>query len=157
ANLDVCLPPEVCSPETCPPALGKCVNGACTFTNGFQGIATLPEAWATHYCALSTGGCSGVTQIDPPETTARTIGMQLGHPLCDTQATDRCVGIVATPPMLMGNSQETIDPATGSVVNTWGLGLTEASGLCYELTGPGGTAIVAVTDRCGGYCRCNGS
>ena len=50
-----------------------------------------------------------------------------------------------------------IDPSTGNTVHYWGLGMTEASGLCYELTGPGGTVIVATTDRCGGYCTCGGS
>jgi hypothetical protein len=156
-GIDVCMPPSVCAPETCPPPLGQCVNGQCVFGAGYQGILTLPQAWATHYCALSTGGCQGVTQIDPPDVTAKMVGAQLGHPLCDTQAADKCVGIMATSPMVVGNSQVTIDPTTGRPVKEWGLGLTEASGLCYQITGPGGTAIVALTDRCGGYCKCNGS
>jgi hypothetical protein len=59
--------------------------------------------------------------------------------------------------MVVGNSQVTVDPATNQVVKAWGQGLTEASGLCYELTGPGGSVVVALTDRCGGYCKCGGS
>lgn len=59
--------------------------------------------------------------------------------------------------MVVGNSQEAKDPATGTYAKLWGLGYTEASGLCYELVGPGGTVVVALTDRCGGYCKCNGS
>ena len=58
------------------------------------------------------------------------------------------------PPMMAGNSQLAIDPATGTKVPLWGLGMTAASGLCYQITGVGGTAIVAITDRCGGYCEC---
>jgi hypothetical protein len=59
--------------------------------------------------------------------------------------------------MVVGNSQVAVDPSTGKFVSAWGLGLTEASGLCYELDGPGGTVLVALTDRCGGYCKCKGS
>jgi hypothetical protein len=59
--------------------------------------------------------------------------------------------------MVVGNSEEAVDPRTNMRVATWGLGLTEASGLCYRVAGPGGAAVVALTDRCGGYCKCNGS
>jgi hypothetical protein len=157
ANIDLCMPSMVCDPETCPPPLGQCVGGRCVFGSGYQGVATLPQAWATYYCTLATGGCHGVTQIDFPEVTAQMIGTQLGHPLCDTQASDKCIGIAASSPMVVGNSQVAIDPATGQLVKLWGLGLTEASGLCYQISGPGGTAIVALTDRCGGYCKCAGN
>jgi hypothetical protein len=157
AGIEVCLPPVVCTSETCPPPLGQCVGGKCQFSNGYNGVQTLPQAWATHYCTLSTGGCDGVTQIQPPLTTAQAIGTALGHPLCETSASDACIGIMASSPMMVGNSQEAVDPTTGVLVSNWGLGLTEASGLCYQITGPGGTAIVAPTDRCGGYCKCNGS
>jgi hypothetical protein len=59
--------------------------------------------------------------------------------------------------MVVGNSQLAVDQLTGKQVVDWGLGLTEASGLCYELTGPAGSVVVALTDRCGGFCSCNGS
>jgi hypothetical protein len=158
-KLDLCLPPVVCTAETCPPTLGKCVGGRCQFAAGYDGLGTTPEAWVTYYCLLSSGGCHGITQIDFPEVTARAIAANLGHPVCDTSssATGTCIGITASSPMVVGNSQVAVDPATGKVVSNWGLGLTEATGLCYQIAGPGGTAIVAVTDRCGGYCRCNGS
>ena len=157
ATVDVCLPPVVCNAETCPPPLGQCVSGKCVFGSGYQGVETYPEAWATHYCALSTGGCHGVTQIDYPETTAQNIASAMGKTVCDTSAADGCVGIMASSPMMVGNSQLAVDPVTMQQVSDWGLGLTEASGLCYQITGPGGTATVALTDRCGGYCKCNGS
>jgi hypothetical protein len=157
SGVEVCLPPVVCTAETCPPSLGQCVGGQCVFGAGYKGVSTLPQAWATHYCALSTGGCHGVTQIDFPEVTAQKIATATGKPVCDVTATDGCVGIAASSPMVVGNSQEAVDPATQMMVKAWGLGLTEASGLCYRVTGPGGTAVVALTDRCGGYCKCNGS
>jgi hypothetical protein len=157
-GIEVCLPEVTCTSETCPPSLGTCVDGACVFQNGYQGLRTQPEAWATYYCTLANGSCHGVTQLEYPEVTAAKVSDELGLPTCDVAtAGQRCVGIVASPPMMVGNSEEAIDPATGKKVRDFGLGMTEASGLCYEIVGPGGTAVVAVTDRCGGYCKCEGS
>jgi hypothetical protein len=157
-GIDVCLPPVVCTSETCPPPLGTCVAGACQFKNGYLGLKTQPEAWATYYCQLDTGGCHGVTQAEFPEVTAAKIAQAKGLSLCKgAPAGATCVGIAASSPMMVGNSQVAIDPNTNMPVANWGLGLTEASGLCYEVTGPGGTALVALTDRCGGYCKCKGS
>lgn len=160
SGIDVCLPPVVCDPETCPPQLGDCADGGCVFHPGYLGIATFPEAWSTYYCNLSGGGCHGVTQDVYPEVTAQQIATARGLTLCDQApdgGTSECVGIAAAPPMIVGNSEDALEPGTQTPVADWGLGLTEASGLCYELTGPGGTVLVALTDRCGGYCKCNGS
>ena len=160
ANLDLCLPKVACTAETCPPQLGDCVNDKCVFKPGYLGVATFPEAWVTYYCDLSSGGCNGVTQINPPATTAQQLASATGLPLCyeiDAGASTMCVGIAASPAMIVGNSQLAVDSFTDAQVKDWGLGLTEASGLCYELTGPGGSVLVALTDRCGGYCECNGS
>jgi hypothetical protein len=159
SDIAICTPPVVCDPETCPPPLGECVNGRCTYRQGYQGLRTLPEAWVTYYCMLSGGGCHGVTQINYPEVNAQHIADHLGYPLCSDSvpASTPCVGIAASSPMVVGNSQVAVDPSNGRTVSTWGLGLTEASGLCYELTGPGGVVLVALTDRCGGYCRCGGN
>jgi hypothetical protein len=159
AGLDLCVPPLACAPETCPPGEGQCVGGKCAFRPGYQGIATLPEAWVTMYCDLSApGSCAGVGQNQPPDVTAGSIATALRLPLCAPTVTSECVGISAAPPMMIGNSQVAIDSQTGIQVKKWGLGLTEASGLCYELTSVGGQkAIVALTDRCGGRCECGGS
>ncbi len=159
ANIELCLPPVVCVPETCPPNLGECIAGRCVFQGNYAGLLTLREAWATRYCDLLSGGCHGVSQINHAEQTATMVAAELGHPLCDgaSVGAPKCVGIMASSPMVVGNSQAAIDPISGQNVSPWGLGLTEASGLCYEITGPGGTAIVALTDRCGGWCTCNGS
>lgn len=50
-GIKICMPQVVCTSETCPPPLGQCVGGKCAFKGGYKGIETLPEAWATHYCA----------------------------------------------------------------------------------------------------------
>jgi hypothetical protein len=130
-GIDVCLPPVVCDPETCPPQLGDCADGGCVFHSGYLGIATFPEAWSTYYCSLSGGGCHGVTQDVYPEVTARQIATSNGLSLCD-QAADggsaACVGIAAAPPMIVGNSEDALVPGTQNPVTEWGLGLTEASG-----------------------------
>lgn len=159
ANIDVCLPKVACTAETCPPQLGQCVNDACVFQPGYLGVATFPEAWVTYYCDLAAGGCRGVTQLELPEVTAQQIATAKQLPVCALVdgGTPECVGIAASPPMLSGNSQVAIDSLTNKLVTDWGQGLTEASGLCYELVGPAGTVLVALTDRCGGYCECNGS
>ncbi len=147
ADIQLCIPPQTCLPETCPPTLASCVNGQCVFNAGYQGLATLPQAWTTHYCDLQTGACNGVHQFDPVLTTAQTLATKASLPLCNASAPGaECVGIVASPPMMIGNHEK--------FGQAWGLGLTEASGLCYEVTGPGGSALLAITDRCGGYCEC---
>ncbi|KAI8622412.1 hypothetical protein BC830DRAFT_1089817 [Chytriomyces sp. MP71] len=55
--------------------------------------------------------------------------------------------------MMIGNSQMAKD-AQGNQVAQWGLGNSEASGVCYKLTGPNGDVTVALVERCGGYCTC---
>lgn len=160
AGIDLCMPQTVCNPETCPPQLGSCDGGACVFNPGYEGVRTFPEAWATYYCELSTGGCDGVTQLEPAATTATRVSQQFGIPLCesaDAGPMGTCAGISASSPMVVGNSEEAVDPRTNQRVADWGLGLTEASGLCYRISGPGGAALIALTDRCGGYCKCSGS
>ena len=160
AGVELCLPPTVCNPETCPPQLGSCDGGACVYNAGYAGVRTLPEVWATYYCELPSGECDGVTQLQPVATTAARVAQQFGIPLCanvGAGAAGVCVGVSGSSPMVIGNSEEAIDPSTNQRVAKWGRGLTEASGLCYRIAGPGGDAIVALTDRCGGYCKCAGS
>lgn len=157
-GISVCLPANICTAETCPPPLGTCVDGACAMKPGYKGVQTLPEAWVTQYCLLSSGGCSGVTQVEPALATAQKLAKLRGLPLCEGASADApCVGIAASSPLMVGNSQNAIDARTGAPVRPWGLGLSEASNVCYQITGPGGTAHVALTDRCGGYCSCSGS
>ena len=147
ADVSLCVPPQTCLPETCPPTLGSCVNGQCVFKPGYQGLETLPEAWTTQYCDLQSGACQGVHQFDTVLATAQSVAAKASLSLCKSSAAGaKCVGIVASPPMMVGNREK--------FGENWGLGLTEASGLCYEVTGPGGSALLAITDRCGGFCKC---
>jgi hypothetical protein len=130
------------------------VGGKCVYQAGYAGIATLPEAWTTEYCDLKTGGCDGAVLNPKPLDVATAVSQTYG-PLCaDQSGSGTCVGIAAPPPVMAGNSQVAIDPSTGKEVALWGLGMTAASGVCYELTGDGGTAVIAITDRCAGYCKC---
>jgi len=55
---------------------------------------------------------------------------------------------------MAGNSQIARDPRSGEYVSAWGLGMTGASGLCYRITGTTGTAVIGITDRCAGSCKC---
>ena len=159
-TISVYIPYQVCRPENCPPSVATCDTKTNTCVpiagSGWTRLTTWPQATVTNYCTLTTTGCQGVTQIQTPYTTATTVGKNLGYPLCASDNSVTCVGIVASPAAMVGNSQEATDPSTGTFVKNWGMGLTEASGVCYKLVGPGGaTVIVATTDRCGGYCTCS--
>lgn len=159
STIELCLPQTVCTPsETCPRGLADCVNGTCVYKAGYSGLATLPQAWTTQYCDLPSGGCNGAVLNPLPYDVAKSVASSSGNPVCadSPSTTGTCVGVAAPPPMMAGNSQVAIDPSTGKEVPLWGLGMTAASGLCYQLVGPGGTAVVAITDRCAGYCSCNG-
>ena len=155
-NVVVYVPPQVCKPENCPPPFGQCTSKTeCTYRGGYDGLRTHPFGYVTHYCKLNSGGCSGVTQVNLAHVTAGKISTDSGLPLCENAGMgQKCIGIVALSPIMMGNSQLATDPETGLMVHKWGMGLTEASGFCYELAGPGGPVVVAVTDRCAGYCTC---
>lgn len=158
-DVEICLPPVACTPsETCPRGLGDCVDGRCVPRAGYRGLATVPEAWATYYCELSTGGCDGSVINPRPYEIAKAMSAKLGPVCADApNTTETCVGIAATPPLMAGNSQIAIDPSTGQPVKLWGLGMTAASGACYRVIGPAGSAIVAIADRCAGYCQCGKS
>eukprot|EP01041_Mallomonas_annulata_P007854 gene7854-16071_t len=157
-TISIYIPEAICKPENCPVGLGTCVDNKCVYAAGYDGLKTHPIAYATEYCTLSPDGCLGVTHINTPYTTAKNIATSLNLPICyESNHNEKCVGIFASSPMMFGNSQEAIDPSTGRVVSTWGMGLTEASGICHKLVGPNGQeVIVAQTDRCGGYCTCTG-
>ena len=115
ADISLCVPPQTCLPETCPPPLGSCVNDQCVFKPGYQGLETLPEAWATHYCDLQSGACQGVHQFDPVLVTAQSVAATASLSLCKSSAAGaKCVGIVASPPMMIGKSRERVGEKLGS-------------------------------------------
>lgn len=160
-DITICLPQTICAPETCPPQLGKCIsNSQCLFLNDYKGIQTFPVPYATYYCQLNAGGCHGVTQNNFPEINAVQIASNLKMTVCDNVepnvSIDGCVGVAASSPMVVGNSQETKD-SNGHIIYLWGQGMTEYTGICYELIGLSNKkVVVALTDRCGGYCTCQG-
>ncbi len=157
ADIEVCLPPTICNNEVCPADLGTCVpegiGGECVFHEGYDGLKTLPEAWTSWYCDLDTG-CLGTLEGTTHHIRDE-VQANLGIPACYEDSSGTCFGITAFSPMLGGNSRLAKN-ASGGALAEWGLGLTPASGLCYELEGSTGKkAIVAVTDRCAGYCACD--
>ncbi|NLN63687.1 MAG: hypothetical protein GX146_12530 [Myxococcales bacterium] len=158
-SIELCIPPTICNLETCQSSLGTCAsgkNGTCTYHDGYNGLKTLPEAWATWYCDLTDGGgCAGTIEAGATMDVRNAVSQYLGNvPWCYKDTSGTCLGIVAFSPLMGGNSRLAKDENGGPLRN-WGLGLTPASGLCYEIEGMTGTkAIVAVTDRCAGYCDC---
>lgn len=159
ANITVYIPWQYCLPENCPSTLGQCnyTSNTCEFFAPYNGIATYPKAYVTNYCTLEPNGCLGVTYINPPYTTASYIAGNWSLPICqDMGSPQTCVGIFASPSTMNGNAQTALYVNNGTPVTNWGLGLVEASGVCYELTGPyGDKVIIGQTDRCGGYCTCD--
>ncbi|KAJ3209071.1 hypothetical protein HK099_008596 [Clydaea vesicula] len=125
-SVQICSPPVHCNPETCPPQLGTCVNNVCNYKAGYYGLKTLPQAWATYYCDLSGEGCHGVTQSEFPEITAKRVADAHNLPLCHQKLGGKCVGIAASSPMIVGNSQVATD-SNGNFLEYWGLGFSEAS------------------------------
>src|SRR5882724_4867727 len=114
-EIALCLPSVTCTPsETCQRGLGDCVAGQCIFKPGYHGLATLGEAWATYYCDLTTGGCDGSVIAPRPYELAKSISARYGSVCADQpEAMGTCVGVAASPPAMVGNSQIATDPATG--------------------------------------------
>ena len=78
-KITVCIPPQKCKAENCPPMVGKCnpayddkiISGddlvkrdlsgkvievaGCQYSKDYKGLNTLPEAWYTNYCAIAKG------------------------------------------------------------------------------------------------------
>ncbi|KAJ3319999.1 hypothetical protein HDV06_005733 [Boothiomyces sp. JEL0866] len=151
SDVTICMPQTACTAETCPPGLGNCVNNQCVFIGGYLGIQSDTTPWSTYYCTLASGDCDGVSQVETPLVTATKVANMLGLSLCPNSPdpTKKCVGIAASSAMIVGNSQEAQFTNGTKIGNSWGLGMTEASNLCYELTGPSGAqVVVALTDRC---------
>lgn len=137
--------------------MGSCpggVDGECVYKTGYEGLRTFPEAWATWYCELTDGGgCQGTLEVATKDF-KEAAQAALGIPYCYKDTSTQCLGVVAFSPLMGGNSRLAKD-GSGVPIATWGLGLTPASGLCYEIEGmTGKTAVVAVVDRCAGYCDC---
>ena len=134
ANLSVYIPPQYCLAENCPTPFGTCnrTSNTCEYIAPYDGLATYPFGYVTHYCTLQPGGCNGVTFINPPYTTASYIASNWSMPLCESMSTpETCVGIHASPSHMQGNSQDALYVNNGSSVTNWGMGLTEVCKAYY--------------------------
>ena len=79
-----------------------------------------------------------------------TVSSAYNAPDCADNPTVDCWGVFASNARIVGNMQNP------GYIQGHSQGLTAHSGICYKITGPsgtGGTAYVALTDRCAGYCR----
>ena len=97
-DIELCLPPAVCNPETCPPSFADCVNGACVFKGGYKGLETLPEAWATQYCSLAAQACHGVSQLEFPRSPPRRSERRPATPCAETLRLARRNASASWPP-----------------------------------------------------------
>jgi hypothetical protein len=143
------------------------VGDVCVFKNGYQGIQTYPKAIATHYCTLGSNDpaldCDGFPQGMRAYPSAVLIGSNLGLPVCDAwggavnpvlTSGQTCVGTAAVPVRMMGNTAG-VNPASKRVFK-YGQGLTEASGMCYKVTGPSGnSAVIKANNYCAGKGTCS--
>lgn len=152
-------PPVECSPVTCMKSLGgECQpDGTCEYTGPFQPFIDYPHAMATHYCELKTGGCSGA--IGDPRPEIKKVrgevlqGTSPEPPPGGAVSKATVFGVTANPPLMIGNSAVGVNSVTGKRVASSYQGSTAVSGVCYDVEGPGGRAILVAGDRCGGYCK----
>jgi hypothetical protein len=167
-TVSIYRPKVECTPVTCMKSLGgRCrPDGTCEYgsrrsaspANGrpYQPFTAYPHAMATHYCGLEAGGCSGAIG-DPRPTIARIRkGLLAGDapqapPGGPVTAATR-FGVTANPPLMIGNSADGVSLLTGKPVGASYQGASAVSGVCYDVKGPGGRAILIAGDRCGGYC-----
>ena len=145
-NSYACIP-NTCDYDICDPGLGKCNNGEavtnsqCQYagvSGNYSGILSYPHGVSTEYCTLSNGaGCAGGACGNGEITKA----------LLDKYGV---TGIAAVNPILFGLDENRNN-------NNWGQGCTTNNNICYYIVGPdGNTANVMITDRCAGYCNCDG-
>mmetsp|Transcript_6249 Transcript_6249/g.5582 ORF Transcript_6249/g.5582 Transcript_6249/m.5582 type:complete len:277 (-) Transcript_6249:31-861(-) len=149
-TVTVYIPSITCFIDNCPPSLGNCSeSNECVFGNGYNGLLTSPTATATHYCNLTANSCNGAAG-DITNVLSEVLDYfdSLQYKYCNVTSENGCIGIAAVNPNMYGNYQ-------AKFPNSWGLGLTANSSLCYKLTGSNEKFVtVAVTDRCGGYATC---
>ena len=169
-DVSIYIPDTEPTPVTCMESLGGYVNkeGKCEYKN-YKPFLQYPHAMATNYCQLEVppgsnnktqpSGCSGA--IGDPRGIISEIKKNifdkkspdtppLGFPNSSTR-----FGVTANPPMMIGNSAEGINLITKEQVKNTYQGATEKSGICYDVEGPGGRAILIPADRCAGYCLSN--
>ena len=161
-NITYFIPDHELTSVTCMASLGGSINttnnNSCAWNGAYKPFQ-YEHAYSTNYCLLETGGCSGAVG-DPRPTIEAARSALLNSSTPGVQSppwgpidNNTVFGVTATPPIMNGNSGEGISLVTGQAVTSSFQGLTEVSGLCYDVIGPGGgRAILIVGDRCAGYC-----
>eukprot|EP01084_Bolivina_argentea_P058027 105959_1 len=146
-NSYVCLP-NACDYDMCDPGLGTCnnsyaaINSGCEFSvsGNYTGMSTFPYGVSTEYCTLGSGsGCQGGA-----------CGTRLSSAVLSKYGV---TGIAAVNPAIFGLDENRVKYMSG----IWGQGCTTNSSICYYLEGPAASVNVMITDRCAGYCNCQGS
>ncbi len=163
-NVTIYRPKVACTPVTCLSMYGgQCQSdGSCKYpadANGkvFNPLIDYPHAMATNYCGLEDGGCSGA--LGDPRDFINNVkkcilkGNSPETPPNGPIDENTRFGVTANPPIMIGDSNESYDLVAGARVKTSYQGSTPYSGICYDVTGPTGRAILVPYDRCAGYCK----
>ncbi len=163
-NVTIYRPKVACTPVTCLSVYGgQCQSdGSCKYppdANGkvFNPLIEYPHAMATNYCGLEDGGCSGA--LGDPRDFINNVkncilkGNSPESPPNGAIDENTRFGVTANPPIMIGDSNQSFDLVTGEVVKTSYQGSTPYSGICYDVKGPTGRAILIPYDRCAGYCK----
>jgi hypothetical protein len=112
---------------------------------------------ATNYCDLESGGCSGA--LGDPRDFINNVkncvmkGTSPESPPYGPVDANTRFGVTANPPIMIGDSAESYDLINNKQVSTSYQGSTPYSGICYDVKGPAGRAILVPYDRCAGYCK----
>jgi hypothetical protein len=154
--ITVFVPRQLCTPDNCPQDLGTCLYNQCIFKNGYNGMRTMPKAYATiSGCSLANNNCDGVAKnIFSVSNVVTDMVTRLPGSLAacpgSTSFSGECIGVAGVNPSLFGDA-----PGYAIYQKSWGLGLSPASGMCYKLTGyNNNVAYLAVVNRCSGMCSC---
>lgn len=158
-NVTIYRPKVACTPVTCLESYGgKCqADGSCKYPPGFEPLVDYPHAMATNYCELESGGCSGA--LGDPRDFINNVkncvinGSSPESPPNGPVDEKTRFGVTANPPIMIGDSAESYDLVNKSQVKVSYQGTTPYSGICYDIKGPTGRAILVPYDRCAGYCK----
>jgi len=158
-NVKIYLPKVACTPVTCLESYGgQCKSdGSCFYPSGWKPLLDYPHAMATNYCDLERGGCSGA--LGDPRDFINNVkncvmsGTSPEKPPYGPVDANTRFGVTANPPIMIGDSAESYDLINNKQVSTSYQGSTPYSGICYDVKGPAGRAILVPYDRCAGYCK----
>ena len=158
-GVSVYMPKVSCTPVTCMAEYGgQCQSdGTCKYSTGYKPLLSYPKALATNYCGLEDGGCSGAMG-DPRDfinnlKKCMLAGNSPEKPPNGPIDENTRFGVTANPPVMIGDSAESYDYITKKQVTQSYQGSTPYSGMCYDVKGPKGRAILVPYDRCAGYCK----